>query len=147
MRRVTGEARATIARIRTTSTAIAEAPLRSRALALCETAELIVNELQHNPGNIAQTRQFLHYYLEAVERILTRYARLGAQGRPSADVQKTLARTGPALDELSEVFSQQLERLRSDGALDLDAELTVLEKTVALDGSLPRPASPKGRPS
>ncbi len=134
VRRITGEARATIAGIRMAAAGIVEAPLRGKALALADKAERIVDELQSDPRHIPEARQFLHYQLEAAQRIVTQYARLSARGHLQVDVEETLAKVEPALDALSDAFDQQLESLLSREALDLDVELSVLQATVKLDG-------------
>ena len=137
--RVLDEARATIAGMRVTAGGLAEARMRGRVLALCDTAERIVGELQRRPGDIAQARRFLIYYLDAARHIVARYAQLGAHGESSVTLRTTLERVEPALDLLSGAFTRQLDVLLSDDALDLDAELSLLEKTVKMEGLFEAP--------
>ena len=146
VRRITGEARATITRIRSATGHSSEAPLRSKSLALCGAAERVVDELERHPGNVTRSRQSLRY-LEAAEHILTRSESLAAKGRTSLEVEQTLDRVGPALDALSDAFREQLDCLLREEALDLDADLTVLQKTVQLDGFTPRAPPPQSPPS
>jgi len=133
-RRLTGEARAAVARTRAVSNTVTAVSIRGRALALCDTADRVVDELQHNPKRISETTRFLRVHLEAARAIISRYAGLAASGRSTAEIEKTLARVEPALDALYDAFTHRLDGLLSDEAIDLDVQLTVLEKTVQLDG-------------
>ena len=146
VRRITGETRATIARLRAATAHATEMPLRSKSLALCDAAERVVEELERHPGNVARARQLLRY-LEAAEHILTRSVSLAVKGCASLEVGQTLDRVGPALDALADAFGEQLNGLLREEALDLDADLTVLQQTVQLDGFAPRAALPQGPPS
>ena len=139
-RRTIGEARATIAGTRAAAAGIDQVRVRAKAVALCDTAERIVDELQRKPADVARARRFLCYYLEAAQRIVARYAQLGTRDGASAQIRPTLDKVEPALDVMASVFAEQLARLQHDDALDLDAELALLDKTARFDGLLEDPS-------
>jgi 5-bromo-4-chloroindolyl phosphate hydrolysis protein len=129
------EARATIARIRAAAADSAAAPARRSALALCVTAERIVDALQLDPKRVSQIGRLMPY-LETAQEIVTSYNRLAPPLASSAEVRATLARVEPALDDLRVALERRLESLLSDEAFDLEVELSVLEKTARSDGWL-----------
>jgi 5-bromo-4-chloroindolyl phosphate hydrolysis protein len=131
-----GDAEAAVARIRTMSRRVSEPSVRQKAGRACDTAVKIVAELRRDPKHIQSARQFLGYYLETTERIVTRYVEISARHASGEGVQRTLARVEPALETIDEAFRRQHESLLHDEVLDLDAELSVLDKTVKMDGLL-----------
>jgi len=132
------EARATIARTREAAQDSAAAPIRRSALALCATAERIVDALQRDPNGVAQGGR-LRPYLETAQDVVLRYAHLARSRSSLPEVESTLARVEPTLDDLRAALERRLERLLGDETFDLDVELSVLEKTERLDGWLSRP--------
>jgi len=138
-RRAITDARATITRMRAAAAGIGDARVRAKAVALCDTAERVLGELQRKPAGVARARRFLCYYLEAAQRIVARYVQLGGRGGAMAEVGATLDKVEPALDVMASVFAAQLAHLQRDDALDLDAELSLLETTARFGGLLDDP--------
>ena len=128
------EARATIARMRGASEGIADAQVVETAVSFCDGAEHLVDELARKPGQVGQARQFLTYYLAAGRTIVAGYA--GLEGREDLlpQIGMTLERVLPALRDMTGVLQKQRAGLLSDEAFDLDVELSLLRKTMALDG-------------
>lgn len=113
--------------------------VRDRAVAakidsIEETIRKILAEIKRDPGDLKTARQFLSYYLDATITILAKYVKLSAQGVDDQGIRNSLARTGAMLDTIGAAFEKQLARLLTNDVMDLDTELSLLEKTIKLEG-------------
>lgn len=133
---VVGEARTSLERLRRKSRLVGDPDVRRKALSACTTAAKIVVELERKPKGIQSARPFLTYYLDATDRIVTQYIEISARKVEGESVQRTLARVEPTLDVIDDAFERQLESLLHDEVLDLDTEITLLQKTAKMDGLL-----------
>lgn len=139
---IIAEARATIDRIRLASRGLSDAGVRRKTQHVCQSATKIVNQLERDPKDIQRARQFLAYYLDATERIVQRYAELSRHADTGESVRETLDRVGPTLEVIDAAFRRQLESLLHDDVLDLDTEISLLERTVRMEGLLEAPPVP-----
>jgi 5-bromo-4-chloroindolyl phosphate hydrolysis protein len=128
------EAEAAVDRLRVMSRRVGDPGVRMKALKACATAGKIVDELRRDPKNILGARQFLSYYLDATGRIVTRYVEITARKSSGPSVQAALDRVEPTLETIDQAFERQLESLLNDDVLDLDAEMSLLQKTAKMDG-------------
>jgi len=133
------EARVTIARMRVSAAGIADTHISGAALSFCEGTQHFVDELQRRPRDIDQARRFLTYYLAAGRDIVAGYGKLEARKDVSPEIRTTLERVGPALRDMTGVLQKQLAGLLKGDAFDLDVELSLLHRTMGLDGLLDDP--------
>ena len=129
------EARTTLARMRESSAGVADAQVAGTVRSFCDGAEHLVDDLARKPRHVGQaSRQFLTYYVAAGRNIIDGYARLEGRGDLSSQIRSTLDRVMPALRDITGVLQKQQAGLLSDEAFDLDVELSLLRKTMTLDG-------------
>jgi len=102
--------------------------------AICVIVEKILAEIKRDPGDIKEARQFLTYYLDATSNILKKYVQLSSQNVNDAGIRLSLERTESMLDTIRAAFEKQLTRLLSNDVMDLDTELSLLEKTIKMEG-------------
>jgi len=93
-------------------------------------------EVQKDPQDARPVKRYLTNYGETTLKILERYLELQAlaQETRTEDEQLFIDRIEIALGELQKAATTQLSRLREQNLMDLDIELTLLEKTMQLDG-------------
>lgn len=96
--------------------------------------EKILAEIRRDPADLKRSRQFLSYYLDATINIITKYATLSSQRVDDESIGESLSRTERMLDTINLAFEKQLARLLSNDVMDLDTELTLLEKTIEMEG-------------
>jgi hypothetical protein len=96
--------------------------------------ERILVEIKRDPADLKRARQFLSYYLDATITIINKYATLSSQSVNDRSIAESLARAERMLDTLDQAFGKQLARLLSNDVMDLDTELSLLEKTIHLEG-------------
>lgn len=130
------EAEAALVEISQQGVKIAKPEVRAAVGRLGATAEQILDQLRREPRKAGLARGFLSYYLEAALRIVRGYAELSSAPAASLEVRRTLAQAEAALAEVQKAFDRQLEDLLQQQLLELDSEIALLEKTVAMDRRL-----------
>ena len=101
---------------------------------ICRTGAEIFDYLGKNPGDIPKARQFINYYLDATEKIVKQYVELSGRKDKTKEIEDSLKRVEAMLDSIKETYSKQLHNLLEDDLLDLNTEITVLEKTMKFEG-------------
>ena len=98
----------------------------------------ILDYQKKNPGQDAELRSFLDYYLPTTLKILRAYAQLDAQGISGENINSAKIRIEGMMDKVVEGFEKQLDRLFQTETLDITSDVQVLEqmlkKGAGLDG-------------
>lgn len=128
------EAQSRVDGIAAVAEGIAKPEVRQAVGRLCLTAEQILEEIRLKPRQVELARGFLNYYLEAADRIIRGYADLSGRHLASADAARTLTQAEASLSGIQKAFDNQLSGLLQYRLLDLDSEISLLEKTVRMDG-------------
>lgn len=101
---------------------------------ICKTGSEIFDYLGKNPEDIPKARQFLNYYLDATEKIVNQYVELSARKDKTPEIEESLKKVETMLDSIKETYSKQLHNLLENDLLDLNTEISVLEKTMKYEG-------------
>ncbi|MFA4966515.1 MAG: 5-bromo-4-chloroindolyl phosphate hydrolysis family protein, partial [Thermoleophilia bacterium] len=109
---------------------VARPEVRADVLALCRTADQIIDELATQPRKLEAARGFLTYYLDTAQRIVEGYVHLGKRGGSAPEIAQTLGRAEASLRIVQKAFDRQLANVLEDRALDLESEIELLERTV-----------------
>jgi len=96
--------------------------------------EKILSTVAEDPKKLKPAKQFLNYYLDAAVRIVTMYTELASKNLNDADIQTALTKVETALGTIKDAFEKQLAKLLSGEVMDLDAELTLLQQTLTMEG-------------
>lgn len=113
---------------------IPDAATKAKVKAICESIERILAEIKRDPPDLKAARQFLSYYLDSTVTILDKYVTLSSQAVADPGIRESLGRVERALETINLAFGKQLARLLSNDLLDLDTELSLLEKTMEMEG-------------
>lgn len=106
----------------------------SKVQDICRTGADIFDYLGKNPGDISRARQFINYYLDATEKIVNQYVELSSRKDKTPEIEESLKKVEAVLDSIKETYSKQLNNLLEDDLLDLNTEISVLEKTMKYEG-------------
>jgi len=128
------EAAAKVDAIAALSGRIRKEEVKSKIDTLITVARGILDDIRKDPKDAKRARQFLNYYLDAVTRILTHYTDLTERGIGSAEARASLDKVESLLLTLESAFEKQRATLAQDDVLDLDSEISVLEKTLDMEG-------------
>ncbi len=101
---------------------------------ICVLAEKIFQNFKTDPKDITAARPLLNYYLDSTIKIIRQYSRLSKKGSGSGD-PATIRRAEEVFGTIEKSFENQLKRLYDDDVLDLDTEISVLEKSMKMDST------------
>lgn len=82
----------------------------------------------------SQIRRFLNYYLPTTLKLLDAYDRMGAAGVSGKNVDGAKGKIGELMATIVTAFDHQLDALYADEALDINAEIQVLQSVLTGDG-------------
>lgn len=131
------EAKKDLAEIRRAGKQIADAFVRDDAERLYATGQRILSYLEENPEKIKRARRFFTYYLDTAARLLSRYLDFQETGLRTEEVTGILDRTARALPVLNRTFEKQFTRLMAGELMDVEADISLLEKTVQMEEGWP----------
>lgn len=89
---------------------------------------------EKEPDKLPQMRRFMDYYLPTALKLLRSYAEFDSQGVDGAYISDSKAKIEETMDVLVVGFEQQLDKLFQDEALDVSADISVLQNMMAQDG-------------
>lgn len=103
--------------------------------------ELLTGEifryLSKHPERESELRTFMDYYLPQTLKILETYAQLEAQGVETDNIRKAKDQISDLLDQLTESYERQLDKLFDTDVLDISADIDVMKKMLQNDGLSP----------
>ena len=96
--------------------------------------EKIFDYLEQHPQREDDLRTFMDYYLPQTLKTLEAYARLEAQGIETDAIRQTKAKISGILDKLCDGYEKQLDKLFQTDAMDIYADISVMEQMLQKDG-------------
>ena len=97
------------------------------------TARILDYQRAH-PEKEAELHSFLSYYLPTTLKILRTYAQLEDQDVSGQNITAAMERIERMMDKAVDGFEKQLDRLFQGDAMDITADVEVLERMLAKDG-------------
>ena len=94
----------------------------------------IIDTVAASPGKLPQIRKFMNYYLPTTLKLLNAYDRMDAAGVSGANIDGTKGKIEDMLDTVCVAFSRQLDALYGEEAMDVSAEITVMEQMLSQEG-------------
>lgn len=113
---------------------IANNDVAAKIREICRIGVRIFDDIKKNPAAIKKVKQFNNYYLDTTKKIIDQYVALSGKKDITPEIDETLKKIEEMLDSVKETFEKQLANLVEDDLLDLNAEITVMKKTMKLDG-------------
>ncbi|MBQ6835139.1 MAG: 5-bromo-4-chloroindolyl phosphate hydrolysis family protein [Lachnospiraceae bacterium] len=125
--------RQSLIKLRSLSMEIKNSHVRKINNDICNIIERIFRTLKEHPEQIDSLRQFFHYYLPTLEKILIKYKSFETQGLPSAKITQS---TITCLQDIKTAMEKLYNNLFEDDILDLTVEIEVLRQICKRDGLL-----------
>ena len=94
----------------------------------------ILEYQKSRPEKAPQLHSFLSYYLPTTLKILRAYGQLESQQIAGENITAAMTRIEGMMDKVVEGFEKQLDQLFQGDALDITADVDVLEQMLARDG-------------
>jgi len=128
------EGRIQVANLRAIGSRVANPLVQFKVKQIADVADKILDDIKQDPADLKAARPFLNYYLDSTVKILERYAEISSKKVIDREVAQSLKRVEDLLDAIRLSFHKQLAKLQENDMLDLDTEMSVLERTIKLDG-------------
>lgn len=112
---------------------IGEGAVGAKIAALADLSDAIARDGAQDSADLPQIQRFQQYFLPATIRLLEAYDRLAAGGEGET-VSASRERIVRMLDTETAAFQKQLDALYQNDALDLDADIRVMEALLAREG-------------
>lgn len=100
---------------------------------------------EKDPEKLPKMRRFMDYYLPTALKLLNAYSQFDSQGGDGEMIRQSKRKIEQTMDVLVEGFETQLDNLFADDALDVEADIRVLQNMMAQDGLGQDGASPFGK--
>lgn len=113
---------------------IADADISLRISRLTELTGKIFAHVTANPRKLSRARKFVNYYVPTTVKLLNAYDRMGSQGIEGENIGGTMRKIEDMLDTIVIAFEKQLDNLFSEEAMDISADITVLENMIEREG-------------
>ena len=98
------------------------------------TSQAIFQQVREAPEKLPQIRRFMDYYLPTTLKLLNAYDRMSSVGVGGENIDSTKERVEAIMDTIVAAFDKQLDGLFGAEALDVSADITVLETMLAREG-------------
>ena len=125
---------AIIKEIRQLNDDIADEAVSNRIYQIEDITSKIFNIVKERPEKESEIKTFMSYYLPTTLKLLRSYSVFEKQGVQGENIDATLTDIERILDTLVTGFSQQLDRMFQADALDISADIDVLESMMQQDG-------------
>ena len=113
---------------------IADPTISAQIVRLQQLTGKIFAQVEQNPEKLPQIRKFMNYYLPTTLKILNAYDRMGEQGVSGENISSTMQKVEGMMSTIITAFEKQLDALYGAEAMDISADITVLETMMAREG-------------
>ena len=120
--------------IRALNDAIKDPGVSERIDRIGELTASIFRVVQEKPEHAEEVRKFMNYYLPTTLKLLKSYSLMEQQSYQGENIQNSRKKIEDVLDTLVRGFEQQQDRLFRTEAMDVEADIKVLETMLASDG-------------
>ena len=128
------EENAILAEIRAVNDAVANERVSAQIDQIGTITAKILDYQRSHPDSAPQLHSFLSYYLPTTLKILRAYGQLEAQEVSGENITAAMKRIEGMMDKVVEGFEKQLDLLFQGDAMDITADVAVLERMLAKDG-------------
>lgn len=120
--------------LRTANDHIEDAVMSDRISRMEAASADIFAYIAEHPEKAAQIRRFMNYYLPTTLKLLTSYDKLSRQRVKGENIQKTMFDIEGMMETIASAFEKQLDGLFSEDAMDIAADISVMESILKQEG-------------
>ena len=133
------EGRMAIAEMKRLDENIADPGISADIVRLEQVSQKIFDEVKRDPAKLPKIRRFMDYYLPTTLKLLNSYDRMSGTGISGENIDGTLAKVEGMMRTIVAAFEKQLDSLYGAEAMDISADITVLETMMAREGLTGQP--------
>ncbi len=108
--------------------------VKAKIADLATLSDRIAQDAVQDASDIPQIKKFQNYFLPSTIALLNAYDRMSAQQVDGANISGSKDRIVQMLDTEIEAFKKQLDALYQNDAMDVDADIKVMENLLAREG-------------
>lgn len=120
--------------LRAVNDAIPDEEMSDKISRLEAVSAKIFEQAKSDPDKLPRMRKFMDYYLPTSLKLLQTYAELDAQGVEGENITESKHRIEQTMDTLVHAFETQLDQLFQEDAMDVSADIDVMENMLRADG-------------
>lgn len=128
------DGRLAIAEMKRLDDNIADPGVSADIVRLSQVSEKIFQAVKDDPEKLPQIRKFMNYYLPTTLKLLNTYDRMSGAGVSGENIDGTKTRVEDMLKTIVRAFEKQLDGLYGADALDISADIQVMETLLAREG-------------
>ena len=123
-----------VSEMRRLNDSIKDVKISSQITHLEVTTGKIIDAVVEKPSKLPQIRKFMNYYLPTTLKLLNAYDRMDSTGVSGTNIDGTKGKIEDMLDTVCVAFSRQLDALYGEEALDISADIKVMEQMLQQEG-------------
>lgn len=123
-----------VSEMRRLNDSIKDVKISAQISHLESTTAKIIDAVVEKPAKLPQIRKFMNYYLPTTMKLLNAYDRMDSTGASGANIDSTKDRIEEMLGTICVAFSRQLDALYGEEALDISADIKVMEQMLQQEG-------------
>jgi len=108
--------------------------VRAEMASMIRIVQDIFTFVKTSPKKIPQLSQFMNYYLPTTVKLLTEYRQMETYSEQGETMRKSMGRIESYMQTATKAFLRELDALHGDTALDITADIAVLESLMNLQG-------------
>ncbi len=128
------EGRKLIIQLKEANEKIEDQKLSDQIDSFVEITKSILQTVMDKPKKVTEIRKFLNYYLPTCINLLNHYADFEKQKMKSSQVKESMDKIASMMEPIETAFKKQLDSLFDNEALDISADITVLESMLKQEG-------------
>lgn len=113
---------------------VADSDIKARIGRLAELSDKIAQDAKSDASDVPLIQKFQNYFLPSTMQLLNAYDRLAAQGVDGENISGSKERIAQMLDSLTAAYEKQLDALYKNDAMDIDADIQVMEELLKRQG-------------
>ena len=113
---------------------IADPGVSADIVRLSQVSDKIFQAVKDDPDKLPQIRKFMNYYLPTTLKLLNAYDRMSGAGVSGENIDGTKTKVEDMLKTIVRAFEKQLDSLYGSDALDISADIQVMETLLAQEG-------------
>ena len=123
-----------VSEMRRLNDAIKDPVISAQITRLEATTGKIIDAVVEKPSKLPQIRKFMNYYLPTTLKLLNAYDRMDSTGVSGANIDGAKGKIEDMLETVCTAFTRQLDDLYGQEAMDVSAEIKVMEQMLAQEG-------------
>ena len=116
------------------SASIGDAGVKEKIAKLIALSDAIAQDAVQDAADVPQIQKFQSYFLPSTIQLLEAYDRMSAPGVEGENISGAKGRIADMLQTEADAFQKQLDALYKNDAMDVDADIKVMENLLSREG-------------